>query len=226
MEHNQQLSENIVHANEIDVIDIYTTIQGEGPFAGQPCVFLRLAGCNLQCPKCDTDYTSNRHLKNPEQIINNINKIHTTTNLVVITGGEPFRQHLEPLIVLLYEQSYDIQIETNGTIYPGPNFPFQLVTIVCSPKTTLNNKIIPHIHCYKYILKAGDVAKNGLPLHALTYSVPVPHPPQDHKQNIFLQPLDEEDEVSNLNNLKATVDSCLEHGYTLSLQLQKYIGLS
>jgi len=44
----------------LEVQDIFSTIQGEGPFAGKPAVFLRLAGCNLRCFFCDTDFESRR----------------------------------------------------------------------------------------------------------------------------------------------------------------------
>ena len=46
--------------NSLEVVDLWQTIQGEGPFAGMRAIFIRLAGCNLQCPFCDTDYTSKR----------------------------------------------------------------------------------------------------------------------------------------------------------------------
>ena len=57
---NQQLADKPV-LNEtglsLQVNSIFYTIQGEGPFAGRPAIFIRLAGCNLQCPGCDTEYT-------------------------------------------------------------------------------------------------------------------------------------------------------------------------
>ncbi|WP_046973456.1 7-carboxy-7-deazaguanine synthase QueE, partial [Dyella japonica] len=96
------------------------TIQGEGPFCGQPAVFVRLAGCNLQCPGCDTNYTSNRKKMSHSDIWQEI--VHVTgeakTKLVVITGGEPFRQ---PEVVnfinyLIDMKGYRVQVETNGTM--------------------------------------------------------------------------------------------------------------
>jgi len=61
---NQQLAEKRVERQDgaLEIIDIFPTIQGEGPFAGEPAIFVRLAGCVLQCPLCDTDYTSGRRL--------------------------------------------------------------------------------------------------------------------------------------------------------------------
>ena len=56
---NSQAIEKSAHytTRSYDVHSIFPTIQGEGPFVGQPAIFIRLAGCNLQCPACDTDYT-------------------------------------------------------------------------------------------------------------------------------------------------------------------------
>ena len=51
------------------VHSIFYTIQGEGPFAGETAVFVRLAGCNLQCPLCDTDYTSDRRMVGPMGLV-------------------------------------------------------------------------------------------------------------------------------------------------------------
>ena len=134
----------------IDVHSIFPTIQGEGPHAGRPAVFVRLAGCNLTCPACDTDYTSTRDRMSVHHVINRIatvNPVVDTPTLVVITGGEPFRQDITELINRLLEFSHEVQIETNGTLWRKsmsnirPNHSLQ---IVCSPKTPLlNERTVP-----------------------------------------------------------------------------------
>ena len=223
---NHQVPETLIsHSEYLDLVGMWRTIQGEGPDTGTPCIFVRFAGCNLQCPMCDTDYTTDRFFLTPLQLVEKIEQIRNRTdNLIVLTGGEPFRQNLEPLIYLLKKRSFSIQIETNGTIYPTPNFPFGKVNIICSPKTVLNSAVIPHISAFKYIIKSGDVAKNGLPIHTINCSSTVAHPPQDNEKDVYLQPLDEGEEISNLKNLDEAVNSCMEHGYRLSLQLHKYAG--
>ena len=88
----------------LQVHSIFHTIQGEGPFAGTPAVFIRLAGCNLKCPGCDTEYTSKRKEMTVAQILDAIYEVSSiTTKLVVITGGEPFRQDLTRLLNALTE---------------------------------------------------------------------------------------------------------------------------
>ncbi|MEG7364337.1 7-carboxy-7-deazaguanine synthase QueE, partial [Pseudomonas citronellolis] len=76
---------------------IFHTIQGEGPFCGTPSVFVRLAGCNLQCPACDTDYTQGRRAASVQEILDKVQE-YQSSGLVVITGGEPFRQDITRLL--------------------------------------------------------------------------------------------------------------------------------
>jgi len=78
----------------LNVVKVWSTIQGEGPFTGTPAVFVRLAGCNLQCPLCDTNYTTNRKLRSAEEVADLVQSEHSKTSLVVLTGGEPFRQNV------------------------------------------------------------------------------------------------------------------------------------
>ena len=59
----------------LKVHSIFNTIQGEGPLAGKPAVFVRLAGCNLQCVQCDTDYTSKEEKLSPPAIVERIKSL-------------------------------------------------------------------------------------------------------------------------------------------------------
>lgn len=212
-------------SGDLDVHSIFRTIQGEGPFAGRRAIFIRLAGCNLQCPSCDTDYTSGRHFMSPAQILRAIE--HNRDYLVVITGGEPMRQNLRPLIELLAEDGFQIQIETNGTMFR--ELPWDKVTVVCSPKTgRVNPYLLPHIHSYKYVLDALSMsATDGLPIAALGHpnSGLLARPHQGFSGTIYLQPADLKNEDRNARNLDACIASCVSHGYTLGLQLHKILGL-
>ena len=95
MEVNNQKREGIapLRFGDVEIVDIWKTIQGEGPLAGCPSVFIRLAGCNLRCPWCDTDYTSNRKLWRASEVVELVRAIRPS-GLVVLTGGEPFRQDI------------------------------------------------------------------------------------------------------------------------------------
>ena len=100
------------------VQEIFYTLQGEGPFCGRPSVFVRLGGCNLRCSWCDTDFESSEWVPALEEILAQIEKIRPShCKLIVITGGEPFRQNLAPLVNALLGRDLEVQIETNGTLW-------------------------------------------------------------------------------------------------------------
>lgn len=221
---NQQpIEKQITDSDQLDVVNVWKTIQGEGPFAGTPAVFVRLAGCNLQCSLCDTDYTSDRHLITPDQLEWKIRAFDT--RLVVFTGGEPFRQPLRVITNRLIAHMALVQIETNGTLYQELSwYRDRDLTVVCSPKTpTLNRQLIPHITAYKYVLQAGHVADDGLPSSSMGDDVAIARPPAGAQ--VFIQPLDEGIPDNNKRNLDAAVASCMKHGYRLSYQLHKLIGV-
>lgn len=226
---NLQPIEKIEYRDDgLTVHSIFKTIQGEGIFTGQPSVFVRLAGCNLRCPSCDTVYTGEGvEFLNIEKITQTVKDLAGTADLVVITGGEPFRQNISPLVRLLVDLGYRVQIETNGTLQPSPEFPNEAYVIV-SPKTTKINRDIEAIaDGFKYVVSHDSIADDGLPVLALNHvaSPAVARPPSKRIVPIFLQPMDAKDEHLNELNLKAAVDSCLANGYTLQIQVHKIIGV-
>jgi 7-carboxy-7-deazaguanine synthase len=236
---NQQPPEKPNHKTRdgsfLEVHTIFRTIQGEGPFAGQRAVFIRLAGCNLQCPRCDTDYTSIRQEISAEDIVHKVRQLDfgAPGGLVVITGGEPFRQNLRELIWALLDNGYRVQIETNGTLYQD-DLPYPFITIVCSPKTgSLHRKLLPHIKAYKYVISAfsrpinADLPDDGLPGKALEHTAAPylarPHP--GFSGSVYIQPEDDNNQDLNKLHLSAAISSVLFHGHTLCLQLHKIIGM-
>jgi organic radical activating enzyme len=164
---NTQKREAVLKDKKVlEVCDVWRTIQGEGPFAGLPAVFVRLAGCNLNCPACDTDYTSNRMSIRPEQLVERI-QYKQTGGLVVFTGGEPLRQNIGIATKLLYRLGYTVQIETNGMLYRD-DMEYNGLTIVCSPKSPIiHEKLQPLIRAVKYVVQAGFVDVDGLPTRTL-----------------------------------------------------------
>ena len=213
-------------ANEFLVHSIFYTIQGEGPFTGRPAIFIRLAGCNLQCPGCDTEYTPS---KPPMMVSEVYAEMHQYLEsdikpIVVITGGEPFRQNLFLLVETLQTIGLTVQIETNGTLAPFEGMATK-TKVVCSPKTgTVNPKLLPFISAYKYVARAEDLnPADGLPLSALGHTAfpRLARPHEEFNGATYLQPMDEYDTEKNLVNMRACVASCMDHGHSLQLQIHK-----
>ena len=98
------------------LIEIYKSIQGESSFAGLPCIFVRLAGCNLRCAWCDSEYTFTGGYKMSEaQVAGEIETL-APVKLIEFTGGEPMLQERElvPLMERLLRGGYELMIETSG----------------------------------------------------------------------------------------------------------------
>lgn len=97
------------------VCEIFTSIQGESSYAGLPCTFIRLTGCNLRCSYCDTVYAYEEGTELTEDEI--INKVKAAgTNTIEITGGEPLLQGgVLHLIKRLLDEGYMVLVETNGS---------------------------------------------------------------------------------------------------------------
>lgn len=220
------------------VHSIFHTIQGEGPFSGTPALFLRLAGCNLQCPKCDTDYTSVQMNVSISGIIDdllNYRNHFPKTNLVVITGGEPFRQRIFYLTKLLLANGFWVQIESNGTlplqgIHCEKNIAKRKgVYLVVSPKTAkIHRQALAAACAFKYVVSSKELTnKIGLPDKVLGMSLDVnnkyPVPREDAL--VYIQPESSHDNSEYIDNLTKVVDICLEHGHILSLQIHKIIGV-
>ncbi len=104
--------------NTLKVSEIFYSIQGESTYAGLPCIFVRLTGCNLRCLWCDTPYAQDTKNDGKAlsmiEILENIQRFNC--RLIEVTGGEPLLQHSTPhLLDLLVKKGYDVLIETNGT---------------------------------------------------------------------------------------------------------------
>lgn len=216
----------------IELNSLFYTIQGEGIFAGRPAVFVRLAGCNLQCPQCDTEYTE-RTLVTPRYIVEEVKKatkhvVESSTSynrmLVVITGGEPFRQNLKPLTDLLIKNNYTVQIETNGTLYQELH---QSVFIVCSPKTgSIHPKMKERANAFKYVLDHDKLDVDGLPLITLGHpNSGTVYKAQNEFVDVFVQPADNKDPVINKLNLEAAKESAMKFNRILCIQIHKEIGV-
>ena len=98
------------------LIELYKSVQGESSFAGLPCIFVRLAGCNLRCAWCDSEYTfSGGKPFTADEILAQIDDL-APCHLVEFTGGEPMLQAREllPLMQTLLDRGFELMIETSG----------------------------------------------------------------------------------------------------------------
>ena len=98
------------------LIELYKSVQGESSFAGLPCIFVRLAGCNLRCAWCDSEYTfTGGKAFTEDEIVAQIERL-APCKLIEFTGGEPMLQAREllPLMERLLGENYTLMIETSG----------------------------------------------------------------------------------------------------------------
>ncbi len=191
------------------VNDIFYSLQGEGFNVGTPAVFIRLSGCNLCCPFCDTEFHSGT-MMSEEEIVKTAAKYDS--RLVVVTGGEPSLQLTETLIDALHKTGKTVAVETNGTRPLPPNVDW----ITLSPKEMFLGKEA------KVCLREVDEVKvvyDGCHIPQLPDGVTVRH-------GQFLQPCDTGNAVRNTEIIKKTTAYILEHPeWRLSLQTHKILNI-
>ncbi|OFI36103.1 7-carboxy-7-deazaguanine synthase QueE [Alteromonas lipolytica] len=215
---------------------MFETIQGEGVYTGVPAIFVRLQGCPVGCPWCDTKHT----WELDENMIDSVEAVITKSGEseryfgiselgllalfeqqryqakhVVLTGGEPCMYDLTDLTRLLHEHGYTTQIETSGTF-----------AVRCAPETWVT--VSPKIN-----MKGGyDVL-----VSALERANEIKHPiaMQKHIDEldellarasklpdiICLQPISQQPRATEL-----AIKTCIERNWRLSLQTHKYVGIA
>ncbi len=206
----------------------FLTIQGEGPHAGLPAVFIRLWGCHLKCHFCDTDFESDPRATD----IRTLADACRDTDLIVLTGGEPMRQHITPLVKLLLARSHHVQVETAGSFWwQTLSNASTFLEFVVSPKTShVHDEIANRAIAWKYIVSAHDErGLDGLPIadtQGTGVARALAQPPANFPRcNVYLQPMDEADEHLNEANAKLCVQLAQEYGYRVSIQQHKVLGL-
>jgi 7-carboxy-7-deazaguanine synthase len=101
----------------MQITEIYKSLQGESTYAGLPCIFVRLTGCNLRCSWCDSEYTFQGGRKmGLAEVLDEVSNLSPGGGLVEITGGEPMLQEREvvPLMQSLLGEGYTVLLETSG----------------------------------------------------------------------------------------------------------------
>ena len=146
--------------------EIFYSVQGEGTWTGTPAVFVRLAGCNLNCRFCDTDY-SLKSFASVEQIVAQVRELGADCPMVVLTGGEPFVQSETPAVIeALRADGRRVHVESNGTI--AVELPPD-VWLTVSPKERLDPRMAARANEVKLIVDGRvplewlDAFERGLP---------------------------------------------------------------
>jgi 7-carboxy-7-deazaguanine synthase len=105
---------------QLQMVEMFHSLQGEGRLTGVPSVFVRLAGCNLRCVWCDTAYAREADAGQPVALSRLLRQVcGFPTRFVVLTGGEPMTSpHIQELALALRAMQRHITIETNGTLPP------------------------------------------------------------------------------------------------------------
>lgn len=208
------------------VKEIFYTLQGEGAQSGRPSVFCRFAGCNLWsgreqdragavCNFCDTNFVgvngqNGGKFKSAEELAEKIASFWPDPEVgkpyVVFTGGEPALQLDNALIDAMHQLSFEIAIETNGTI----ELPDNIDWICVSPKGAAEITVL-----------AGDELKLVYPQPEIQAS-----PARFEKLNFnhfFLQPLDSPKQQENTDR---AMQYCLQNpSWKLTLQTQKILDI-
>lgn len=199
----------------LKVVEIFTSIQGEGSRTGEASIFIRLAGCNKNCWFCDTEWKAFQ-IYDVEQIAYLISVY--TTKSIVWTGGEPLLQLNEEIIAYFKGLGYNQSLETNGTL----PIPKGLDYVACSPKVTIKE--------LKKIIKDNDVDEFRFVTPFQNDLFPpniedLPKAKHYYLSPVFIGEIKERKEVN-----KEAVQACLDYikghpEWKLSIQIHKLINI-
>ena len=217
------------------VNDCYTCVQGEGVQTGVAMVLLRLHGCDVGCPWCDTKETwafeateetaglidalgANTHYsyQTAGQIADHIIANHPGPQWVLVTGGEPAQYDLRPLVKALQARNYKVALETSGTEVGHLEASFDWVCV--SPKLhmpggkTIKPAVISSADEIKHVVgKQSDIDDLDNLLAANTLKPGV---------QLCLQPVSASQKATQL-----CLNTVQSRGWRLSIQTHKYIGV-
>jgi 7-carboxy-7-deazaguanine synthase len=189
----------------IQLAEIFYSVQGEGTWTGTPAIFVRLAGCNLSCAFCDTDYAL-KFFASAGDVVARVRELGGDCPMVILTGGEPLAQRETLVLIdLLRADGRRVHVESNGTM------PAELpddVWLTVSPKERLTAAMASRANEAKLIVD-GRVPEEWLTAFPASTS-------------LFLQP-----EGNKPANVALAVEAAKRDPgrLRLSLQTHKFIGV-
>ena len=218
------------------VNEIFQSIQGEGVFTGSPAIFIRIQGCGVGCPWCDTKHTwlldiernvsyqnflqrdiesASWTLMTPKDMLRYISDKKYLSHHVVITGGEPCLYNLIELTNFLILNKFQVQLETSGTHKIDVH---ESVWVTVSPKIGMQGglSVLP-----ESLSRANEIKhpvariKHIDELDRLLIESDLRSDVQ-----ICLQPINQNKHATEL-----AIKTCVDRGWRLSVQLHKYLGL-
>ncbi|WP_258808492.1 7-carboxy-7-deazaguanine synthase QueE [Pseudidiomarina sp. CB1] len=216
--------------------ELFETIQGEGFYTGTPAIFLRLQGCPVGCPWCDTQHTWEKSAADKVELATLLAKSSASAQWaeltaaeilaafkqqgfqakhVVITGGEPAMYDLRELAQVLEAAGYRLQIETSGT------FALQVSAatwVTVSPKLDMPGGFLVRPDCMKRANEIKHPVAMQKHIDALD-NLLAQCPPADNVI-IALQPISQRSRATEL-----AIKTCIERNWRLSVQLHKYLHI-
>ena len=136
--------------------EIFKSIQGETSYAGLPCAFIRVTGCNLRCSYCDTTYA---YKDGKEMSLSAILECIAgfKTKIICVTGGEPLSNNDTPLLLEeLLVKKYTVLVETNGS-YDISTIPQEVIKIMDIKCPDSNMSHLMNWQNINYLTKSDEV---------------------------------------------------------------------
>jgi organic radical activating enzyme len=192
----------------LNVNEIFYSLQGEGGRQGEASVFIRLSGCNLRCDFCDTDFS--RGENKPVEEIGSFIKLFPC-RWIVWTGGEPALQLTDEIVSFFKQEGFRQAIESNGHRRLSDLLDYTVVSPKGEPAYA--RKINPKVNEVRLPVKDGD----RLPI---LESLP-------EAEHYFLSPIFTDNSLTTQANINYCVEQIRQRPeWRLSLQIHKLIGIA
>ncbi|AWL11443.1 7-carboxy-7-deazaguanine synthase [Saliniradius amylolyticus] len=216
--------------------EVFESIQGEGAYTGVPSIFVRLQGCPVGCPWCDTQHTwsvdledkrseqqvmkesgDSRHWfsSDAEQLMALFKRQGYQARHVVLTGGEPAMYDLRDLTQTLHQHGFSTQIETSGT------FELQIspeTWVTLSPKVDMKGgyPVLDSVLAVAHEIKHPVAMER----HVEELKALLARPATNLDALVYLQPISQQKRATEL-----AIRTCIAENWRLSLQTHKFIGI-